>query len=87
MSMDTNTSVHVFFIISSVGFVILWILTGIFLFYLIRAMKSFSRIMDTVEKDVNRINEAAADVLLDIRESTIFNFIFGNRKKARKVSK
>ena len=85
--MDTNTSVQVFFIISSIGFVTLWILVGIFLFYLIRAMKTFSRIMDTIENDVNRINDAAADVLSDIRESAVFNFIFGKKRKAKKVSR
>ena len=43
--MDTLLQSQVFFLISSVGFVTLWILIAIFLFYLIRITRAFSRII------------------------------------------
>ena len=81
--MSTATPSDIFFIISSIGFVTVWILIAVFLVYLIRAMRSFSRIMKIFENDVNKINETAEDIISDIRESFIFKFIFGKKRKSR----
>jgi uncharacterized protein YoxC len=82
--MDTSSQSQVFFFISSVGFVFLWILVAIFLFYLIRAMSTFSRIMDRVEKDMNNISDTTKDLFEDLRNSVVFNFLFGKKRKSRK---
>ena len=82
--MDTASQSQVFFFISSIGFVFLWLLVAIFLFYLIRAMNTFSRIMDKVEKDMNNISDTTKDLFEDMRNSLIFNFLFGKKKKSRK---
>jgi uncharacterized protein YoxC len=82
--MDTLLQTQVFFFISSVGFVFLWILVAIFLFYLIRAMNTFSRIMDRIEKDMNNISDTTKDLFEDMRNSVIFNFLFGKKKKHKK---
>ena len=81
--MSTATPADIFFIISSIGFVTVWILVAIFLVYLIRAMRAFSRIMNIFEKDVTKMNETAEDIISDIRESFIFKFIFGKKRKSR----
>jgi large-conductance mechanosensitive channel len=75
---------QVFFFISSVGFVVLWILTAIFLFYLIRATNTFSKIMEKVEKDVNDIGDTTKEMLDDMRDNPIFNFFFKKKRKHRK---
>jgi len=80
--MDTLLKADVFFFISSVGFLMLWILTIIFLFYLIRATNTFSRIMDKVEKDIDNIGDTTREMLEDVRESVIYNFLFRKKKKA-----
>ncbi|MBI3888517.1 hypothetical protein HY311_01865 [Candidatus Nomurabacteria bacterium] len=82
--MDTTSQSQVFFFISSVGFVFLWILAAIFLFYLIRAMSAFSRIMDKIEKDMNNISDTTRDLFEDMRDSVIFNFLFGKKRKSRR---
>ncbi|MCX6757549.1 MAG: DUF948 domain-containing protein [Candidatus Nomurabacteria bacterium] len=79
--MNTVMQMQVFFFISSIGFIILWIFLAIFLFYLIRAMNTFSRIMDRVEKDINKIGDTTKDILEDIQESMVFQFLFRKRKK------
>jgi uncharacterized protein YoxC len=82
--MNTLLQTQIFFFISSVGFVFLWILVAIFLFYLIRAMKTFSRIMDRIEKDMNNLSDNAKDLFADLRDSVVFNFLFGKKKKHKK---
>ncbi|MEI6316273.1 MAG: DUF948 domain-containing protein [bacterium] len=83
--MNTATNSEVFFFISSVGFVFLWILIAILLAYLIRIMHTFSRIMKKVEKDIDRIGDATEDVLWEIKESRLFQFIFGKQHRHKKT--
>ena len=75
---------QVFFIISSVGFVILWVLVGIFLYYLIRATNTFSRILEKVEKDIEDIGDTTKEMLEEIKDNPVFNFLFGKKRKSRK---
>jgi hypothetical protein len=82
--MNTLLQSQVFFFISSIGFIFLWILVAIFLFYLIRATNTFSRIMDRVEKDIDNIGDTTKEMLNDVRDSIVFNFLFKKKKKRRK---
>jgi len=82
--MNTLTQSQIFFFVSSVGFVVLWIFVSILLFYVIRATKTFSRIMSELEKDIEGISETTVDLLEDMRDSTIFNFLFRKKKRSRK---
>ena len=79
--MDTLLKADIFFFISSVGFLTLWILTIMFLFYLIRVTKTFSRIMNKIEKDIDNIGDTTKEMLEEVRDSTIFNFLFKRKKK------
>ena len=63
---------------------LLWILVAIFLIYLIRATRAFSRIMEKFENDVNHIGDTTKELLNDLKESVIFKFLFGKKKKSRK---
>ena len=82
--MDTLSQSEAFFFISSIGFIFLWILLAIFLFYLIRATKTFSKIMDKVEKDIDTIGDTTREMVEDMRDSVIFNFLFRKKRKHRK---
>jgi len=79
--MNTLLQSQVFFFISSIGFIFLWILVAIFLFYLIRATNTFSRIMDRVEKDVDNIGDTTKEMLNDVRDSAVFNLLLGKKKR------
>ncbi len=86
--MNTLMQSQIFFFISSVGFVFLWVLVAIFLVYLVRATKTFSKIMDGIEKDVDHIGDTTKEMLNEVRDSAIFNFVFRQKKKKhRKESK
>jgi len=75
---------EVFFFISSVGFIVLGILVAIFLFYLIRATNTFSKILEKVEKDIDEIGDTTKEMVEDMKDSFIFNFLFRKKKKHRK---
>ena len=75
-----------FFIISSVGFVVLWILIAVVLLYILRALQTFSRIIKRLESDINTIGDTTLELLEDVRETTVYKFLFG-RKKSKKASK
>jgi len=83
--MDGILQSQVFFFISSIGFVILSILLAILLFYLIRATKTFHKIIDKVEKDIDSIGDTTKEILEEVKDSFIFNLLFGKKKKNRKI--
>ncbi|MEK7564445.1 MAG: DUF948 domain-containing protein [Patescibacteria group bacterium] len=82
--MDQFSQMHIFFLISSVGFVILFILIAVLLFYLNRAAGTFSRILDKIEKDIDHIGDTTKELLEDVRNSMVFSFLFGGKKRRRK---
>lgn len=85
--MNSLIQSQIFFFVSSIGFVVLWILVIIFLFYLIRATNTFFRIMNKLEKDIDEIGDTTKEMVEEVRDSTIFNFLFGKKKRHRKNSK
>ena len=82
--MDTYSQSQVFFFISSMGFIFLWILAATFLYYLIRVARAFSRIMDMIENHINTVGDITKEMLSEMKDNPIFNFLFGKKKKSRK---
>lgn len=85
--MDAIEQSQVFFLISSVGFVVLWILLAVLIAYLIRATRIFSRIIEKIEKDIDEIGDTTKEMIEDVRESAVFGFLFRKKKKSRKDPK
>jgi uncharacterized protein YoxC len=75
---------QMFFFVSAIGFIVLWVLAVIFLLYLIRTMNTFSNIMEKMEKDIDNIGEATEDLLDEVRDSALFQFFFRRKRKHRK---
>lgn len=75
---------QIFFFISSVGFVVLWIFLAVFLFYLIRATRSLSSIIEKAQKDIDEIGDTTKEMIEDMRDSMVFSFLFGKKKRRRK---
>jgi len=82
--MSSFLQMQIFFFISSVGFILLFLLVAILLLYLIRATSAFSRIMEKAEKDIDKLGDTTKEMLEDLRDSIIFKFLFGKKKKRRK---
>jgi len=79
---QSQEQMQTFFFISSLGFISLWILVAIFLFYLIRAVRTFSKIMERVEKDIDSIGDTTKEVLEEVKDNAVFNFL--KKKKSKK---
>ena len=82
--MNGIQEVQAFFIISSVGFVILWSLAGILLYYLIRVTKAFDRITRKVEGDISKVGDITREMFEEMKDSVAWNLIFRKKKKNRK---
>jgi uncharacterized protein YoxC len=74
---------EIFFLISSVGFIILGILGIIFIVLCIKVMSSFLRILKRIESSMDNIGDATVELLEDLRENVFFRMFF-HRKKGRK---
>lgn len=81
--MDTILQSQVFFFTSSIGFVVLGVLVGILLFYLIRVSRTFSRIIDKAEKDINSIGDTTKEILAEIKDNNLFQFLAKLFRKKR----
>lgn len=82
--MDSFSQMHIFFLISSMGFIVLFILVAVLLLYVIRSVNTAKRILEKVEQNIDHIGDTAKDMLEDLRENIIFKFLFGRKKKRRK---
>ena len=71
------------------GFIALGVLVGILLYYLIQISRTFLRIIERAERDINDIGDATKEVLEDIRASSLFQFLskFSQKKKRSKKIK
>jgi hypothetical protein len=81
--MNTLAHANTFFFISSIGFVIVFLLIIIILFYIIRLFRSIQRIVTKIEKDINNIGDTAKEFVSQLWSSAIFSWIFGKSKKKK----
>jgi uncharacterized protein YqhQ len=84
-NMETLTQSEIFFFISSVSFVVLWVLVAILLFYLIRAVKIFYRIIDRVEGDISKVGDITREMLEEMKDSAVWGFISRRKRGKRKT--
>lgn len=82
--MDTLIESQIFFFISSIGFIILGIISLIILFYILRITRSFNRILKKLEKNIDSIGDSTKEILEEVRDSSIFHFLFKKKRKSKK---
>ncbi len=82
--MSTLIHADIFFFISSIGFILMWILLAILIFYLIRATRIFSEILSKIEKDIDQIGDTTKEMIEEMHDSTIFRLLFGKKKTRHK---
>lgn len=79
--MDSLIHADTFFLISSIGFVLLGTLMAVALIYVIKLFRSVLRVTRIIERDVAAIGEDTKDLIRDLRKSRAFSFLFGKSKK------
>lgn len=74
----------IFFFISSIGFIIIFILAIVAAGYFISLLRKINRLTKTLEREAEKIGANAEDIIDDIRSSMVFRFLFGATASARK---
>lgn len=81
--MESVMKSEIFFFISSVSIVLITIIFIIIGFYLIKIMKNFSHISETLKNTVDGAAVSLEEVGNNIKESFIFSFLFGKKKSKK----
>ncbi len=71
-----TTNADIFFMISSVGFVVLFIMVALLLYYLIKAVRAWKELTEKIEKNVESVGFAGMELIEDMRDSAAFRFLF-----------
>lgn len=79
--MENIMQQQIFFFISSVGFIILGSLSVAILVYVLILLKSFTKILIKIEKNIDNISNSAVDILEDLQGSIIYRLFFKKKKK------
>lgn len=74
----------IFFFISSVSVVVLTILLSIGVFYLIKILRDFSQISETLNQTASDIGEKVKNMQEDISKIPIIGFLFKSKQKKNK---
>lgn len=82
--MESILKSEIFFFISSISVVLITVIFVIVGFYLVRIMRNFSHISDRLKETVDGTASSLEEVGDNIKESTLFKFFFGKKKKSKK---
>lgn len=85
--MESILKADIFFFISSVFFILLTILLVIIGFHLLKIMRNFSHISEKLRNAVDDTDSELREMAQHVRESFVFNFIFGKKKVKREMKK
>jgi len=85
--MESILQADIFFFITSIFVIILILVLCITGYYLIKAMRNFSIISETLKGAVEDAGDELREMVSDVRESTLFRFIFGTKKTRKEYTK
>ncbi len=81
--MESVLKSDVFFFISSIAVIIFTVVFIIVGFYFIKMMRNFSQISERLKETVEGATSSLEEVGDSIKESPVFTFFFGKKKKGR----
>ncbi len=82
--MESVLKSDIFFFISSISVVIITVIFMFAGFYFIKMMRNFSRISESLKNTVEGAASSLEEVGENIKESPIYTFFFGKKKKGKK---
>jgi hypothetical protein len=82
--MNSIPHADIFFLVATIGFIVIFGLFAIALLYLISLFKSILNISKIVEKDIETIGDTTKEFIMELRDNQIFSWLFGAKKKKRK---
>ncbi len=81
--MESVLKSDVFFFISSIAVIIFTVVFIIVGFYFIKMMRNFSQISERLKETVDGATSSLEEVGDSIKESPVFTFFFGKKRKGR----
>lgn len=85
--MESFIKADIFFFISSISVIIFTVFFIIIGFHLAKVMKNFSHISEKLKNAVDDADSELREMSEHVRESAIFNFIFGKKKVKKRTTK
>ena len=82
--MESILKSDIFFFISSISTILITVILVIFGFYLIKTMRNFSKISEQLKDTVDGATHSLVEVGDHIKESPMFSFFFGKKKRNKK---
>ena len=82
--MESILKSEIFFFISSISVILITVILTIVGIYLIKMMRNFSKISDRLKETVDGATSSLSEVGENIKESPLFSFLFGKKKKSKK---
>ena len=82
--METILKADIFFFISSISVILVTVIFIIVGVYLIKIMRNFSHISERLKETVDGATSSMEEVGDSIKESFLFKFFFGKKKKGKK---
>lgn len=81
-----NTLIHanIFFYISSLGFIIIFLIFTIISLYILSITIKINRIIKRIKKDIDTVGDTAKEFIFDLQESPFFSLFFRKKKKYNK---
>lgn len=81
--MSTLIHADIFFFVSSVGFIIIFALVSVGLYYIVGILKSVRHISRKLEGDVDNLSADAKEFISDLRTSVVYRMIFGKKRSLK----
>lgn len=82
--MESFAKSDIFFMITSVSVVLFTFVFLIVGFYIIKIVRNASEISKTLKNTVNRIDGDFEEMGRNIKDSSLFSFLFGSKRKSSK---
>jgi hypothetical protein len=76
------TNADIFFVISSVGFIVLFIVLAILLYFLIKAVRAFKELTEKIERNVDTVGYASRELIDEMRNSAAFRLLFRPHRRS-----
>ncbi len=79
--MNSLMQSDIFFFVSSIGFIVIALLSIFLILACIRALSSLIKILEKIESSLDSIGDATMDLIEDMRSNIFFRMFFHPKKK------
>jgi len=79
--MTTLIHADIFFLISTIGFIVLFAFSVVLLIYVVGIVRQVKKVSEKIAGNVENISEEASEFIRDVRESSVYRMLFARKRK------